>query len=571
MLKIYCDIINDLWGSDHYPLIITYGGNVTRITEIPNTLNYKKANWELFKNCLKDDIRFKTQHNNVEEAYSNLILACTEASILSIPKRKSFINHKYSPFWTPKCSEAKKIKKEAEKNLRKTKNLNNQILFKKSKAQFKIILLKAKLDYCNNNITVSKQKPNTKIVWDIINKMKGKNTSTKYFFKDSSNNLINDNELSKLFASNFEKLSSDNNLSQETLNNRPLIIKSFLKNINNPNNDTDKTLREDVNIINEPFKISELVSVIKDSNINSAPGSDDIPFSYYKHAPDTVIKYILNFINLSWITNVIPISWKTSIVKPILKPNKDSSDINSYRPISITNTIIKLIEKIIVKRLNWYLEKNSLLNPNQAGFRKNFSTCDPIVRLNHEIDFSVSHGYHSIAILIDFTRAFDLIWVDGLLTKIYNLKITGNTYKFIKNFLTDRINIVKIGTSFSSLFALQNGTPQGSSLSPLLFLIMTNDFPKLSKFTSDALFADDCTIWRSGRNIDQIVHHLQEDLEVISKWVTKWGLSINVEKTTAIIFTKSKINVSNFKLKVGQSTIVIKNSCKLLGVVFDKQ
>jgi len=226
---------------------------------------------------------------------------------------------------------------------------------------------------------------------------------------------------------------------------------------------------------------------------------------------------------------------------------------------------------MIVKRINWYLDKNNLLNPNQAGFRKNFSTCDPIARLNYEAEFVLNQGYHTVAVMIDFTKAFDLLWIDGLLTKIIELKITGITYKYIKEFLSNRINTVKIGKYFSSSFKLENGTPQGSSLSPLLFLIMINDFPKLSQFTSDALFADDCAIWMSGKNINQIFHHLQEDLDVISKWVKKWGLSINIEKTTAIIFTKSKMNLSNLKLKVEQTPIAIKNTCKLLGVIFDKQ
>ena len=274
----------------------------------------------------------------------------------------------------------------------------------------------------------------------------------------------------------------------------------------------------DSKLINEPFKKIELTTVLKNVNIKSSSGSDEIPFTFYTHSPDTVINFTLNLINVSWTTNKIPDRWKNSIVKPILKPNKNSKDINSYRPISITPTISKLVEKMIVARLTWYLDKNDLLNPNQAGFRKKFSICDPIIRLKHEAEFALSQGNHTIAVMIDFTRAFDLLWVDGLLTKMLDLKISGNTIKWIKNFLTNRTNRVNIGDQFSSTFNLENGTPQGSSLSPILFLIMINDFPKLSQYTSDALFADDCTIWRSGSNIRQIIFHLQKDLDTLSTW-----------------------------------------------------
>jgi len=69
---------------------------------------------------------------------------------------------------------------------------------------------------------------------------------------------------------------------------------------------------------------------------------------------------------------------------------------------------------------------------------------------------------------------------------------------------------------------------------------MVNDFPKLSQFTSDAFFADDCTIWRSGKNLSQIKLHLQQDLDTINKWCTKWGFQINTGKTVGIIFSNKK-------------------------------
>ena len=568
--KVECEVMDDLWGSDHYPLMITYDSYTLKNSETNSNYNYKKARWDLFQNHLINNPLLIDTNISVDKSYSNLVASYKDARDISIPRNKQNIKHKYSPFWTLKCSEAKKLKKQAEKTLRKEKNLGNQIHFKKLKANFKRVLAQAKQEYWNSFCSKLKHKANTKEVWETINKIKGKKPSSKFFLKDNLGKLIDDKDLAQMFALNFQNLSSDEKISPESINIRPKVIKLFLE---NPKRITDqnKDILADVRLINEPFKKTELSNVIKNVNLKSIPGSDEIPFLFYFHSPESTISYILNLINNSWTTNVIPNIWKTAIIKPILKPTKSSADINSYRPISITNTISKIIEKMIVKRLNWFLDKNNLLNPHQAGFRKNFSTCDPIARLNYEAEFAVSQGYHTVAVMIDFTKAFDLLWIDGLLTKIAELKIVGNTFNYIKNFLTNRSNSVKIGNYFSANFSQDNGTPQGSSLSPLLFLIMINDFPKLSQYTSDALFADDCTIWRSGKNIDQIVHHLQEDLEVISKWVTKWGLSINVEKTTAIIFTKSKINVSNFKLKVGQSTIVIKNSCKLLGVVFDKQ
>ncbi len=224
---------------------------------------------------------------------------------------------------------------------------------------------------------------------------------------------------------------------------------------------------------------------------------------------------------------------------------------------------------MIVNRLQWYLEKNALLNSNQSGFRKMHSTSDSIVQIKQEAEFAVKSGNHTIAIMIDFTKAFDLLWIDGLLAKMTNLGIKGNMIKWIKNYLENRINIVKIGIYLSKEYTSDNGTPQGSSLSPILFLIMLNDFPKLSQFTTDIFFADDCTIIRSGKNTKQIIYHLQKDLETIQSWCLEWGFTINIEKTTGILFTKHIVNLDTINLIISGKKIIFKTTCKLLGVIFD--
>ncbi|MFI5407494.1 MAG: reverse transcriptase domain-containing protein, partial [Nitrososphaerales archaeon] len=129
---------------------------------------------------------------------------------------------------------------------------------------------------------------------------------------------------------------------------------------------------------------------------------------------------------------------------------------------------------------------------------------------------------------------------------------------------------VIINDSISSPILLENGTPQGSVISPILFLVMINDFPELSKHTSTALFADDSTIWRSGKNMAHIITHLQEDLALIEKWCLRWGFTLNHSKTTAIVFTKKK-KLTNPVLFVNNTIIKVEQKCYFLGVYFDKQ
>ena len=97
-------------------------------------------------------------------------------------------------------------------------------------------------------------------------------------------------------------------------------------------------------------------------------------------------------------------------------------------------------------------------------------------------------------------------------------------------------------------FWLDNGTPQGCALSPLLFLIFINDFPPLSIATRSALFADDSGIWRSGLNINHINHHLQQDLLLIEKWCRKGGFTINKKNRKVLYLQAKRISALIFTL-----------------------
>jgi hypothetical protein len=222
---------------------------------------------------------------------------------------------------------------------------------------------------------------------------------------------------------------------------------------------------------------------------------------------------------------------------------------------------------MVSSRLSWYLEAYKLINPIQAGFRKNHSTLDHPMRLKTDIENSFSAQGITVGVFLDFSRAFDLVWIDGLLMKLLKLNINGRCLSYIRSFLSDRTAEVVLKGVHSYKFWLDNGTPQGCVLSPLLFLIFINDFPKLSLATRSALFADDSGIWRSGLNINHIIHHLQQDLIVIENWCKEWGFVINAKKTQGVIFTRKK-NISA-KLFVKGEAITFAKTAVFLGFVFD--
>ena len=158
------------------------------------------------------------------------------------------------------------------------------------------------------------------------------------------------------------------------------------------------------------------------------------------------------------------------------KKGKPSSAPSSYRSISLTSTLCKLLEKVVAGRLRWFLESRNLLNSSQAGFRKGRGCADQIVRLVQDVAASSTQKKMTLGVFLDLEKAFDMVWREVIVNQLFQMGIKGRMLHWIHDFLQDRTIQVKVGTAFSRSHHLENGTPKGSVLSPLLFIIMMNNY-----------------------------------------------------------------------------------------------
>jgi hypothetical protein len=140
----------------------------------------------------------------------------------------------------------------------------------------------------------------------------------------------------------------------------------------------------DMNDINVPFSLNELRSSLHLSR-ESSPGADNINYSTLQHLPNESLRALLNLINNIWLSGDIPNEIKHSIIVPLLKPGKDPTEAKSYRPISLTSCLSKVIERMVNNRLVHHIEKNNILPNIQCGFRRNRSTTDHLARLSDDI------------------------------------------------------------------------------------------------------------------------------------------------------------------------------------------
>lgn len=298
-----------------------------------------------------------------------------------------------------------------------------------------------------------------------------------------------------------------------------------------------------------------------------APGDDKIINAALKFLPKKGILTLTNIINGCLRHSYFPTAWKLATIITIPKPGKDPTDPVNHRPIALLSSISKIYERVILKILNSNIVGK--IRPEQHAFRQGHSTTSQIVNLIDNISMSLSANEHTAAVFLDVEKAFDTVWHDGLLHKMLLMNIPIHTIKIIESFLRNRTFKVRVEDKTSSIRIAKAGVPQGSCLSPTLFLIYTNDLPVHDK-CNIALFADDTMFSSRDKNVNRARLQLQRQLVLAGDWFNKWKLKINPSKTVAVMFGKTK-PYRIPPLTVQNSSITWSHNAKYLGVTLDKR
>ena len=244
-------------------------------------------------------------------------------------------------------------------------------------------------------------------------------------------------------------------------------------------------------------------------------------------------------------TGAVPEVWGESLVVPIFKAKSHTDPLN-YRPVSLTSVCCKAMERIVVSQLTEYLESNNILSPHQYGFRKNRSTEDQLLLTYDDVGRWTDEGYVVDVILLDFSKAFDVVSHAVLLSKLESLGVCNPLLAWICAFLSGRVMSVCVGSSMSSPVDVTSGVPQGSVLGPLLFLIYINHISSGLSCRFKA-FADDYKLYlryprRGTEPADQGVQSLQSGLDTVDSVAKSWNLGLNPDKCVVLRFHRGRID-----------------------------
>jgi hypothetical protein len=313
-----------------------------------------------------------------------------------------------------------------------------------------------------------------------------------------------------------------------------------------------------------PSEIENIIGNLKKSSSNK----DVLPMKILSKARNILSVPISNLINSSFCSGIFPDFLKVASVIPIFKCGA-REDVSNYRPIAILPPLSKIYEKCMTNRLMDYFVKFALLSPSQFGFQKRKSTSDAVLNFVEYIYSCLNSKSHALSIFIDLRKAYDTVNHNILLRKLYKYGIRGLPLKWFESYLRNRKQYVRVGSSCSSILNTSIGLPQGSVVSPLLFLVYINDLPNVSKIFKYILFADDTTLTVNNKIYTDLITLTNIELSKITLWTVTNRLSLNVGKTFAMLFTNRVFDVSDSPVLFNGSEVDVCNRGKFLGVVID--
>lgn len=547
------ELIPDL-GSDHLSIILsinTINPIISATTKTPNfnKSDIAKINTEM--NLLLDT--FSTSFMNQElittfnEGFSTIIQSNT-------PKQnKNFFIQQLPPFIVQQIKLKRKLYREYQINKSnvfkmKINTFNNNI--KKMIIQFKThTWIKA----CNE-IAMTKGRN----YWHIVKRL------SKYnLLQDMSNlkangiHLTENADKAEAFAEHFAKIYAKTNDLH--------FNEQFYQEVNNWY-DRFFTIPNEADEELENVTVEEISSILKKCK-NTSPGIDNIPIGIIKQMDRRILHFIANAFNFCLTTAYFPELWKKGTIVTLPKPNQDHSAVENYRPITLLSSIGKLFEKTIKYRIEKHI--GHTIPDFQFGFRDGKSTLHPLTILTSNTEASKISNTKTAALFLDIAKAFDSVWHNGLLYKLNILHCPRYLINIIKGFLETRSLQIKIGTSLSSTFSPEQGVPQGSPLSPLLYSIYSYDMCSEHDQTQYALqFADDTVLIAHQNTLTKTTAALQISVNNITTWFNKWRLKPNPDKSQLLIFNH-RISQKSPKIIMSGVEIKPKQQVKYLGVHLD--
>jgi Reverse transcriptase (RNA-dependent DNA polymerase) len=325
----------------------------------------------------------------------------------------------------------------------------------------------------------------------------------------------------------------------------------------------------------ESFKLHLLDSTVVFHLLNTqksktATGSDGLSAALLKQLAPAIVGNIVTIMNTSIQQSVFPANWKRANVAAIWKNKGSKTDPANYRPISVLPVLSRLFEKAIARQLSQYCTEHNIIPVEQFGFRAQSSCESALVIALDSWMKEVDTGKVVGAILIDLSKAFDMVTHQRLLIDLTQIGCDQDCIRLFHSYLSGREQRVVNGNMVTEWKEVTRGVPQGSCLSPLLFNIYMRQLPRESQ-SETVQFADDITHSEADQDEKNVISRLTSTFQTTKNFCAKRDLIINASKTQLIIFKAPNRKIDEgIEMQVDNCPITPSDSVKLLGVTLDR-
>ena len=496
-----------------------------------------KADWSAFKQKISTLLADTELALDVNEMAQKLTDILTQAANESIPK--SSCNAKKRMYWChdPIVQTAKRMYNRSIRRYKKQKSDANKQNMQESGDTYAHACNTAKNAHWNKWVTESNDCISPKQLWRKIKRATGTDQMSPRHQDPAA-------ESNKILSGFVERASS-----AQLPHGPPDFDHAKILNAKGQQSRADR-----------PITANEIRYALKRAK-HSAPGEDAISYEMMKQVPEAYIETLAELYSISLRMGKLPRTWKEAKIIPIPKKDKDT-----YRPISLLPVQGKLMEKIMLQRIRWIASPH---NARSLGFKPASGTRDAIATLVHDLSTAkTSRRKKAAAVFLDLRQAFELVQKNAILSELVEAGVSGKVLSWCEDFLTNRqAHLLFQGTN-SATMQFDNGTPQGSTLSPCFFNYAMNVFLKLRQPAGVKIitYADDIVLYCDYHS--DPVKQLQTALNQMAHAADNAGFLFAPAKTKAMCFFEKDPAT---QLNINNQHIEWQPQYNYLGVIIDKQ
>ena len=566
--------------SDHLPNLITISTKPIQ-TKCSPRYNYKAADWERYKKEVDDKLQgdrdiSEATLEEIDDEIDRWYSAVEDGMKAAIPKTTRKSNHRgYG------SQELTNIQREFKELWRqgRTRGWTNLIYVKFKQLRTRIReegkrLKNEKWNRTLQEININIHDP--KSFWEKVNKIRGSPSQTsQYMINKYGDKVYANREKEEILREHWEKIYTITDEDNEDFdeNHETRILQELNERIHRttPYDTADPTRLQENHILTKKITEYEIISIIK-SMKNNAPGESGIKKAALEKLPNVAIKVLQNIFNAALSAGYFPDRFKRATIKFIPKEGKSPTEATGYRPISLLETPSKIFEKILNKRFRSYAEQHGLFNKDQYGFRPKRGTNTAIALAYEQIAIALGEKQQCHVVLRDVAKAFDRVWHQGLKYKLTDLGLPIIYEKILCDFLDDRSASILINEYKGPSFEINCGVPQGSSLSPTLYIIYIRDLPRPGPGCMNIAYADDISqiITYPGKSRNMMARRAEREISLINNYEYKWKIKTNINKFRIIAMAQKKnedIIVNNERIEYAREGTILGQKITSTGIL----